>query len=44
MLERVNVKAAAELAIDAHQHVLVESGGHAFGVVISSVENAGVFD
>src|SRR6185437_12435895 len=44
VLERINVKAAAQLAIDPHQHVLVEGGGHALRVVISCVENAGVFD
>src|SRR6476661_3033329 len=44
MFERINIKAAAQLAVDAHQHVLVEGGGNALCVVVSSVENVGLFD
>ena len=44
MLKAVKIKAAAEFAIDAHEHVLVEGGGHALSVIVSGVKNVGVFD
>src|SRR5262245_36734109 len=44
MAERIEIEIGGKLAIEAHEQIEVELRGHALGVVISSVENAGVLD
>ena len=44
MLERVEIERATELAVDAHEQVLVECGGHAERIVVGELQLAVGFD
>ena len=44
MLEGVEVEVGAELAVEDREHVLVELGGDALGVVVGGLEAAAVLD
>src|SRR5689334_15357496 len=44
VLEGVQVKAAAEFAIDAGQHVLVEGRRYALHVIVGSVQSVSILD
>src|SRR5437762_1859903 len=44
MPKLVHSEAAAEFTINSDQHILVESGSHSLGIIVSSVQQPGSLD